>query len=153
MDYQKLAEELMANRIAIDRHPREEHVKQVFRGEIQVIRYLMEFCDHASPGELSEYSEVSTARMASTLKSLEKKGFVRRSADPEDGRKIIVRLTPMGEAYGMERRQEVLRDLTELLMELGEKDAAEYTRICRKIRDFCLKKREMKEKKGCVKEC
>lgn len=51
-----------------------------------------------NPNLLARIAGVSTASMSSLLNTLERKGFVSREADPEDGRKTIVRLTDEGES-------------------------------------------------------
>lgn len=133
MDYRELAAELMQCRREMDRCRGKQQKNQEVRGELHVIYFFMEIEDHASPGELSDFCGVSTARMASILNSLEKKGLLLRSMDEKDHRKLIVRLTEKGVAYGTERRNEFLRDMAQMLEALGEHDAKEYIRITRKI--------------------
>ncbi|WP_066289640.1 MarR family winged helix-turn-helix transcriptional regulator [Arthrobacter sp. B6] len=51
-----------------------------------------------NPNELARLSSVSTASMSSLLNTLEKYGLVAREADSTDKRKLLVRLTPLGES-------------------------------------------------------
>jgi DNA-binding MarR family transcriptional regulator len=50
-----------------------------------------------NPNHLARLSSVSTASMSSLLNTLERKGLLSRSADPEDGRRTIVDLTEAGD--------------------------------------------------------
>ncbi|HEV2591898.1 MAG TPA: MarR family transcriptional regulator [Gaiellaceae bacterium] len=47
-------------------------------------------------GVLARYLEVSTGAMTSRLDNLEKEGLIRRLADPDDRRSVIVELTDAG---------------------------------------------------------
>lgn len=145
MDYEKLASELLKYQVGIQHHPKDEHVRELSKGEMAVIAYLTEICDTVTPGCLSTQCNVSTARIANTLNSLEKKGFVIRMMDAQDRRKILVQITEKGKAYGMEKRKNAMQGLTSLLEDLGEEDAREYVRIMRKIYD--LTRRQIEEGK------
>lgn len=50
-----------------------------------------------NPNRLARIASVSTASMSSLLNTLERKEMISREADPEDGRKTVVRLTTAGE--------------------------------------------------------
>ena len=47
-------------------------------------------------GELAELLHVDPGTLSSTLRRLADAGFVRRGADPEDGRRVRISLTPRG---------------------------------------------------------
>jgi len=49
-----------------------------------------------SPGRLAEREGVTAPSMNRTVNALERLGAVRRVADPDDGRKVVVELTPLG---------------------------------------------------------
>jgi DNA-binding MarR family transcriptional regulator len=51
-----------------------------------------------APGEIAERLIVTSASVTSLLDTLEKRGFVRRTAHPDDRRKVIVEITPAGQA-------------------------------------------------------
>lgn len=49
-----------------------------------------------SPKSLMSETLVSSGAMTHRLRKLEDRGFITRSSDPEDGRGVLVRLTPAG---------------------------------------------------------
>lgn len=49
-----------------------------------------------TPGELARVELISAQAMGVTLGALEKRGLVARHADPEDGRRAVMSLTPAG---------------------------------------------------------
>ncbi len=87
-------------------------------------------------GELSELLKVSTARIASTLNTLVKKGYVTRSPDDYDKRKVIVNITDEGRVYLFERYKEIKAVLMDMTDYLGEDDTKELVRIINRITDF-----------------
>ena len=78
----------------------------------------------------------TTARIANTLNTLEKKGFIIRIQDKNDRRKILVQITPEGIRYEEGRRREALKNLTCLLEAMGEHDAKEHLRLVKKIHNI-----------------
>lgn len=66
-----------------------------------------------SAGELARIADLSSGAMTSRLDQLEKAGYVKRLRDPDDGRGVLVRLTPKGlrlhrEAIGVQAEKEAL---------------------------------------------
>jgi len=59
----------------------------------------------ATPGQLAERERVSPPSMNRTLNTLEQAGFVGRSPDPDDARKVIVTLTGAGAELIAETRR------------------------------------------------
>lgn len=57
---------------------------------------------HSAPGAIAEVLGRTTGGMSLTLDRLEGAGWVRRSPDPSDGRRVIVSLTPAGRALAVE---------------------------------------------------
>ncbi len=86
-----------------------------------------------TPGELAEIEKVSAPSMTRTVNSLVERGLAERTADPSDGRQVIVSLTPAAHKILKEIRrkrdawmtvrvqslspeeQEVLRQATQIL--------------------------------------
>ena len=104
------------------------------RGEVGVLSYLAFDKNEASSGELSEKLNVSTARIASILKSLENKKYIRRKEDSLDKRKTLVVITESGKELAVETKKELMDILIKVIKEIGYEDIEEYTRIVQKIR-------------------
>ena len=103
------------------------------RGEFFILNYLHANSGTACPSKMSDAMQTSTARTAAALNGLENKGWITREPDEEDRRKKLVHLTPKGKEYIKTCREKVFRNISKLLMELGEEDAAEYIRLTKKM--------------------
>lgn len=106
------------------------------RGEFFILNYLHANGGTACPSKMSDAMQTSTARIAAALNGLEKKGWITREPDEEDRRKKLVQLTPKGAEYISNSKEKVYRNISKLLMELGEEDAAEYIRLTKKMVDI-----------------
>jgi DNA-binding MarR family transcriptional regulator len=66
-----------------------------------------------SAGELARIADLSSGAMTNRVDQLEKRGFVERLVDPDDGRGVLVQLTPTGlrlhrDAVGVQAEKEAL---------------------------------------------
>jgi len=59
----------------------------------------------ATPSQLAERERVTPPSMNRTLNALEQAGLVARTPDPDDARKVIVTITPTGDALIAETRR------------------------------------------------
>ncbi len=105
------------------------------RGELCLLMHLKRQHDAVLPGELSGAMSVSTARITRLLNTLEDRGLVRRSIDPTDRRKIVVRLTEEGKRYldGVYARTH--KRASAVVEALGAEDTEAFIRIAEKIAD------------------
>lgn len=71
----------------------------------------------AGPGALAEAEQIRPQAMGATLGGLEERGLVTRSADPQDGRRVLMSLTPRGERALLDRRSLTKQRLAEVLAE------------------------------------
>ena len=110
------------------------------RGEVGVLSYLAFEKSEASSGELSEKLNVTTARIASILNSLENKKYIRRKGDSLDKRKTLVVITESGKELAVETKKELMDILIKVIKEIGYEDIEEYTRIVQKIRNVLDKR-------------
>lgn len=133
MDYRKLAEELFEYLRFKPQRVIESQITEATRGEIEILAYLQNSKKEVTSGELSTGLKKTTARIANTLNTLEKKGLVVRIPDKKDRRKILVQITQEGIRYEEGRRHEALKNLTNLLEAMGEHDAQEHLRLVKKI--------------------
>jgi DNA-binding MarR family transcriptional regulator len=68
-----------------------------------------------SPGELAGREKVTSQAIAAVITKLQRRGLVRRGADPRDGRKVIVSITDAGGAVLRDNEQAVARALIRAL--------------------------------------
>lgn len=86
-----------------------------------------------SAGELARSADLSSGAMTNRLDQLEKAGFVERIRDPDDGRGVLVQLTPRGlhvhrEAIGVQAEKEAL-----LAEALTEREKAQLEALLRRL--------------------
>ncbi len=111
------------------------HVKLYFRGEEAILLFLFEKLKEKTitPSDISEKLEISTARVAVSLNSLQTKKLITRNIDLFDRRKINIRLTKLGQEQATHLKTTHLNKLNNILMKLGQKDTQELLRIIRKF--------------------
>lgn len=99
------------------------------KGEIFILRYLYTKESPASPSELSEALNSSTARISAALRTLEKKGQIHREIDTTNRRFILVTITEEGRERIRSNMQRMQNHLIQVLTVMGEKDAREFVRL------------------------
>ena len=111
-------------------------MRNAAHGEMAVIRTIHLAIEQGepalTPGAIAERSHLSSARTANVLRSLEEKGWVSREHDTNDRRRVIVTLTPAGEAERLRRRREFESQAEAFLSRLGEADTREAIRILKR---------------------
>ena len=133
MDYSELSIALLGHMLELHTAGVQKHIVDALQGEAFVLQFLARHGGHVLPGEISNKMNVSSARIAQTLNNIEKKGLITRQIDPDDRRKILVALTPEGEAFAEQYQQMILDVMSKILIRLGDHDAAEYVRIVGKL--------------------
>ena len=78
----------------------------------------------ASNAELAKIEQISPQSMMAIVRSLEDRGMVARSADPADGRRIALSVTPAGEKAIAAKRAVRARQLADAMATLGDADIA-----------------------------
>lgn len=122
-----------------------ESLNDINKGEIGVLSYLMFDCDGVSAGCLSNNLNVSTARIASILRSLESKGYINRLNDDGDKRKTIVMITSKGKEIINNIKKEIINKLDFVLNDIGLDDIKKYIVISNKIRNSLNKLSNIKK--------
>lgn len=135
MDYSELAERMLSVRARLSHLPAGEAVSDACGGEFFALSLLLLREKPSCPSELSRSMGVSSARVAALLKHLEQKGWIMRSADREDERRVNVSLTEAGCELINARRGEAIARVAAALSSLGEDDAREYVRLQQKMLD------------------
>ena len=120
-------------------------IQELTKGEMEMLRYLSWEHEEATPTELSVRLKLSTARVANTLNSLEKKTYIERIHDVADRRRVLVHITEKGRSIFEEKHREVMDDMGNLLDDLGEKDGEELIRLIEKVIALVEKKKKCEE--------
>jgi len=142
MDYEKLAMEMFNNLQSLRKEAPQKNIDEALKGEAFVLNYIAKHKEEVLPGEICDAMNVSTARIAQTLNSMEKKGWVTRQIASNDRRKILVKLTPEGKQIADNQYQIIIDITAKMLASLGEKDAKEYVRITGRLADIISVYRE-----------
>ena len=72
-------------------------------------------------GEVSARMHITTGTMTTVLDTLERKGFVRRLADPDDRRRVLVDVTPAAQSVLDRMLPEVLQLANTVMTVVGDK--------------------------------
>jgi DNA-binding MarR family transcriptional regulator len=95
-------------RIAVGRLNRriraEKASDDISDGQFSVLALLFREGPHTI-GELAEAERVTPPSMNRRVNSLVAGGYVSREGSPDDGRKVVVRVTPAGESFVTETRR------------------------------------------------
>ena len=135
LNYQELAEELFEFMVAVRTGPMPPppDLRGLSRGEMGILVYLMHLKDGVSAGELSKSLNLTTGRIASTLKTLEKKMCIERREDAADRRKVLVYITPSGKEIIQNKKKEVLAHLTKNLEKFSIEEAEQFVQLMKKF--------------------
>ncbi len=76
---------------------------------------------------------VSAPTATGIVTRLEKLGHVKRTADKNDRRAVVVALTPQGHKVALKLRGVVVKRWTEILAKISRDDAEKYLEILKKI--------------------
>lgn len=106
------------------------------RGEMIILKMLMNEHEAMNPGQLAQEMKVTPARITTLLNSLEDKQLIRRYTKPGDRRRIYVELSPTGREYTEKRQEEVLSRIVKMVEFLGQEDAETFTHLLRRLEGF-----------------
>jgi len=93
--------------------------------------------DHGrmSPSEIGDRLTVTRATVTGVVDSLERRGFVRRSANPADRRSLIVEITPLGLTVLQQVRTIIHRHEKAWLSALSDTEIRTYIESLQRIQD------------------
>lgn len=102
------------------------------KGENALLMHLIDCGGQSTPSKLAEVLNVSAARIAAMLRSLEIKKLIERLCDEKDKRRVTVKITNVGRDFVESVSAEMNKRAQNLLERLGEEDAKEFLRILKK---------------------
>ena len=111
-------------------------VLQSVKGEKVLLIYLFDSGGTSTPGTLAQLLNVSAARIAAILKTLEGKNLIERITDGADKRRVTVKLTESGTQLVEGIRNQAFSRALEIFEKLGEEDSLEFIRIIKKIMEY-----------------
>ncbi|MDR0798105.1 MAG: MarR family transcriptional regulator, partial [Nitrososphaerota archaeon] len=138
VDYTALAVEFLGKTQLIMKDKLNKFIDEAVQGEGFVLQYISLHNGCVFPGEIGHAMSVSTARIATVLNSLEKKGLITRQIDASDRRKILVKITPEGKLLAAKNCRNAVDVLEKRFVLLGERDAKEYVRIVGRLVEIIL---------------
>ena len=107
--------------------------KEYSRGEMGILIYLTFNTNGVTSGQLSEALQVSTGRIASALKSLEKKQLIVRRTGSPDKRVVNVHITDLGKQIILKKHEEAIDQMAKSLQKLGEEDARRFVELSKRL--------------------
>ncbi len=135
MNYKELSYKFM--RIFRKRNPFIYQVKELDKGENGILQTLFIYEEiyqkNLTPGELCEIQQLTSGRIASTLKNLEKKAFIKRMMAEDDRRKTIIQLTEKGKLVAKRIIDDIAMNINKMINKLGEHDSQEFLRILNRL--------------------
>ncbi len=110
-----------------------KHIEDNNAGIGCVLRYLEETGRAVSAGEISEYMNVSTARVAVILRKMQEKQLIIKLTDPNDARKTMISLSEHGIQFIAEKKEKVLMYFSQVIESIGEERFTEFIEISEDI--------------------
>lgn len=136
MDYRIISEKFLDDLYALGKQKRTKEIGNNMKGESFTLLYLALTGKPVTPGDIVNAMEISSARVAAMLNSLEKKDLISREIDPCDRRKILVQLTENGQKKADNCRECSINLVSMMMEQLGEEDTNHLIRIVGKISGF-----------------
>ena len=103
------------------------------RGVYTILNFINEQEEDVIAGDISKHLNVSTARVAVALTNLEKKKYIEKLKDVDDGRKTIVKITNLGKIALRERQTKLENTISVMLEKLSKKDSKILLEIISKL--------------------
>lgn len=99
-----------------------------------MLKYLSDIDRPVSAGEISEFMNVSTARVSVLLKKMQEKNFIIRAICSEDARKLMISLSDGGRAECNRRQEKLIRTFSRIIDEVGMESMEEFISVAQKIK-------------------
>lgn len=116
-----------------------DNVNRASKGELFVLHFLLMHKTEVLPSELSAALGASTARISALLGALEKKGQIVRNIDKSNRRNILVTITEAGRSRAEAEMKQIQRSMTQVFIDMGEADTAEFIRLTSKFFELLQK--------------
>ena len=104
-----------------------------YKGEFVALRILRDSCTEVVAGDLAKKMNVSTARVAAMLKSLERKRFICRLRSQKDRRITVIEITQSGLQALEWRESQVFGFIEKLFSKLSDEEADCFVALAKKL--------------------
>lgn len=104
--------------------------------QFSVLNHLVRLGGEWSPARLARAFQVTKGAMTNTVQRLEKRGLVKVTADPADGRGKLVSITEAGHDMRLQCVESVGPLLADLLTEVSDKDISTALPVLEKVRKY-----------------
>lgn len=101
-----------------------------------ILKILNETDDKVTAGQISEYMNVSTARVAVLLKKMTAKGLIEKEHDSADGRVVVVKLTVRGKQLADKCKENLYAHVGEMIDKIGMERMLEFAAISNEIQEL-----------------
>lgn len=105
-----------------------------------VLRILKESTSLVTAKKISEIMCVSEARIAVLLRKTEKRGYIIREKDSNDGRITIVKLTSNGEMYAQSLYDALCKNIEIIIESIGFENIKQYISLTEEINNVIQNK-------------
>lgn len=139
MTFAEEAERELASLMVENRKGAFSRIEKSNKGASIVIKFLDALGKPTSPKHLAEALQLSSARIAVVLGSLEKKGLIVRNMDPNDRRRINVTLTKCGKKIANAEKKEMRDRIVRVFELMGEEDTKKFLELTAKFVGYSQK--------------
>ncbi|MBQ8293224.1 MAG: transcriptional regulator [Bacilli bacterium] len=102
------------------------------KGLFVILRVIDRSENEVVAGDLSSALNVSTARMAVALATLDAKKWIKKHKSKLDARKTVVELTELGKTKLQEKEEQLIQIMKEFLDKLDEEEVMQLVNIIKK---------------------
>ncbi|MBP1040706.1 transcriptional regulator [Vagococcus sp. BWB3-3] len=139
MAFAEEAERELIRLMVENRHGAFSKIEKSHQGETMVMKFLDILEKPTSPKHIAESLNLSSARIAVLLGSLEKKGQIVRNMDPNDRRRINVTLTECGKKQANTEKKKMSDKVIAVFNQMGEEDTKKFVELITKFIDYSHK--------------
>ena len=129
MSYAELARQLAEINKKMVKLPVYTQITDIGRGEGVLLSYLAHHDGKATPVELSEALDVSTARISALLNKMERKQCITRQKHLDNRKNVLILLLPAGAQQYKERSDQFSQNTIAFFEMLGEERAALFVEL------------------------
>ncbi len=104
-----------------------------YKGMYVILRIIRDSDCPVGTCDVAKQMNVSTARVATALNTLQNKGFVVRSCSEKDARKVDLRLTAEGEQALSQRENTIFQTVAPMFEKLTDKEKTDFFEILHKL--------------------